>query len=264
MPERFTVADAVGWAVFALVLFLFPLALVPAGRYDFVTSVAIQALVLLGTCALFASRRRGQGWSEVFAMRSTSFASVLAALLLGVALCPGAERVALAIQAAFPLPKELVEAHEKWLQVRSPLHGVLIALLAAGVGPFVEELFFRGALFTAQRRHATTFETVGTNALLFTLFHPEPRMWAPILPLALAISAVRSRTGSLFPALAVHVGFNGASLALSRVLPGEAVPGLAMVLGGLAAAGLASASLWYFGNGSAARQARELDGGLSS
>lgn len=264
MPERFTIADAVGWTVLALVLFLFPVALVPAGRHDFVTSVAIQALVLLATCALFASRRRGQGWSEVFAMRSASLPTVLAALLLGVALCPAAERIALVVQSSFPLPKELLEAHEKWMRVRSPLHGALLVLLAAGVGPFVEELFFRGALFTAQRRHATTFEAVGTNALLFTLFHPEPRMWAPILPVAVAIAAVRSRTGSLFPALAVHAGFNGTSLALSRALPGDSGPGLPLVAGGVAAAALASALLWRFGNGAVARQARELDGGLPS
>jgi membrane protease YdiL (CAAX protease family) len=264
VPDRFTTADAFGWTLLLFVMLAFALALAPGGGRDLVTSASIEVIVVLGACALFAARRPGQGWSELFAMRGSSVASLLAALLLGVALCPPAERVAFSIYSVFPLPKELLEMQQAMMRVRSPLHGALLFLLAAGAGPFVEELFFRGALFTAQRRHATTVVTVGTTALLFTLFHPEPRTWAPILPLSVILGVVRARTGSMFPALLAHAGFNATTLAMSQVLPSETGPSLALVLGGLSAAVVLSGALWQLGKGDAARHARELDGGLPS
>jgi membrane protease YdiL (CAAX protease family) len=148
--------------------------------------------------------------------------------------------------------------------MRSPLHGVLLFLVAAGAGPLAEELFFRGALFTAQRRHATTFVTVSTTSLLFTLFHPEPRAWAPILPLALVIGWVRARSGSLFTALLVHAGFNATALAMTRVFPSDDAPPVPLVAGGLVAAVVLAGLLWLLGNGEKARYARELDGGTAS
>jgi membrane protease YdiL (CAAX protease family) len=267
VPNRFTIADAIGWTLllmFGWRLFaILAIGLSPNAGDDLVTAGGIQVIVFLVACAWFASRRPGQSWSELFAMRAASVPSLLVALALGVALCPPAERLALLVHSAFPLPKELLEQQEEMLRMRSPLHGALLFLMAAGAGPLAEELFFRGALFTAQRRHATTLVTVSTTSLLFTLFHPDPRAWAPILPLAVVIGLARARTGSLFPALLVHGGFNATALAMSRTLPSNAAPPLLLVLGGLAAALVLAGLLWLLGGGSAARHARELDGGVS-
>lgn len=268
MQDRFSLADAVGWTLllmFGWRLFaLLAIALAPNAGNDLVTAGGIQVVVFLVACAWFAGRRPGQSWSELFAMRRASVPSLVVALALGAALCPPAERLALVIHSAFPLPKELLEQQEEMMRMRSPLHGALLFLIAAGAGPLAEELFFRGALFTAQRRHATTLVTVSTTSLLFTLFHPDPRAWAPILPLALLIGLVRARSGSLFTALLVHAGFNGTALAMTRLLPSAAAPPLPLVVGGGVAAVLLGGMLWLLGNGALARHARELDGGLTS
>jgi membrane protease YdiL (CAAX protease family) len=268
VPDRFSIADALGWTL--LVMFgwrlfaLLAIGLAPSAGNDLVTAGGVQVIVFLVACAWFAARRPGQSWSELFAMRPASLPSLLVALALGVALCPPAERLALLVHSAFPLPKELLEQQEEMVRIRSPPHGALLFLIAAGAGPLAEELFFRGALFTAQRRHATTLVTVSTTSLLFTLFHPDPRAWAPILPLAFVIGLARARTGSLFTALLVHAGFNGTALAMTRALPSGAAPPLPLVLGALALAAVLAGLLWLLGGGAAARHARELDGGLSS
>jgi membrane protease YdiL (CAAX protease family) len=268
VQDRFTLADAVGWTLllmFGWRLFaIVAIGLAPNAGHDLVTAGGIQVIVFLVACAWFASRRPGQSWSELFAMRGASVTSLLVALLLGAALCPPAERLALLVHSYFPLPKEILEEQEAMVRVRSPLHGVLLFVVAAGAGPLAEELFFRGALFTALRRHATTLVTVSTTSLLFTLFHPDPRAWAPILPLAVVLGLVRARTGSLFTALLVHGGFNATALAMTRVLPGATAPGFPLVVGGLVAAVLLAAALWLLGNGARAKHARELDGGLPS
>jgi membrane protease YdiL (CAAX protease family) len=268
VTDRFTVADALGWTLLLMLTWwLFAaltFALAPNAGHDLVTGAGVQVIVSLVVCALFASRRPGQSWSELFAMRGASVPSLLVALLLGAALCPPAERLALVIHSVYPLPKELLEQQAEMFRIRSTLHGVVLFLVAAGAGPLAEELFFRGALFTAQRRHATTLATVSTTSLLFTLFHPDPRAWAPILPLAFVIGMVRARTGSMFTALLVHAGFNATALAMTHTLPSAVAPPLALVLGGVLMAVLLSGLLWMLGNGSTAKQARELDGGLSS
>lgn len=268
MSDRFTIADAVGWTLllmFGWRLFaVLAIGLFPQAGNDLVTAGGIQVIVFLIACAWFAARRPGQSWSELFAMRGASVSTLVVALALGAALCPPAERLALVIHSVFPLPKELLEQQEEMVRIRSPLHGVLLFAVAAGAGPLAEELFFRGALFTALRRHATTLVTVSTTSLLFTLFHPDPRAWAPILPLAFIIGFARARTGSLFTALLVHTGFNGTALAMTRALPGSAAPPLPLVLGGAAAAVVLGGLLWLLGNGAAAKHARELDGGPSS
>jgi membrane protease YdiL (CAAX protease family) len=268
VSDRFTTADAFGWTLLLMLgWWLFAgltLAFAPHAGRDLVTGAGVQVIVSLVVCALFASRRPGQSWSELFAMRGASVPSLLVALLLGAALCPPAERLALVIHSVYPLPKELLEHQAELFRARSTLHGVLLFVVAAGVGPLAEELFFRGALFTAQRRHATTLATVSTTSLLFTLFHPDPRAWVPILPLAFVIGMVRARTGSLFTALLVHTGFNATALAMTRTLPSAVAPPLALVLGGLLLAVVLAALLWMLGNGASAKHARELDGGLSS
>jgi membrane protease YdiL (CAAX protease family) len=268
VTDRFTISDALGWTLLlTLGWWLFAgltLALAPNAGHDLVTGAGVQVIVSFVVCALFASRRPGQSWSELFAMRGASVPSLLVALLLGAALCPPAERLALVVHSVYPLPKELLEHQAEMFRVRSPLHGALLFVVAAGVGPLAEELFFRGALFTALKRHATTLATVGTTSLLFTLFHLDPRSWAPIFPLAVVIGMVRARTGSLYTALLVHAGFNATALAMTRTLPPAAVPPLGLVLGGLLCAVLLAGLLWVLGNGESAKRARELDGGLAS
>jgi membrane protease YdiL (CAAX protease family) len=215
-------------------------------------------------CALFASRRSGQSWSELFAMRGASVPTLLVALLLGAALCPPSQWVAHLVQVAFPWPKEVMEAHEAMFRVRSPLHGVVLFLVASAAGPLVEELFFRGALFTALRRHATTLAAVVTTSLLFTMIHVDMRIWAPIFPLALVLGWARAHTGSMLPPLLAHGAFNAVTLGLSWLVPGDAPPAWPLVVGGFAAALVLAGLLWVLGNGPVARLARELDGGLPS
>jgi membrane protease YdiL (CAAX protease family) len=268
VPDRFTIGDAFGWTLL-LVLGWWMLGsvvftLAPNVKHDLVTGGGLQIIVSLVVCALFASRRSGQSWSELFAIRRASVPTLLVALLLGAALCPPSQWLAHAIQSAFPWPKEVVEAHEAMFKVRSPLHGVVLFLVASAAGPLVEELFFRVALFTALRRHATTLAAVVTTSLLFTMIHVDMRVWAPILPLSLVLGWARAHTGSVLPPLLAHGAFNGTTLGLSWLVPGDAAPAWLLVASGVVASLALSGLLWVLGNGPSAKHARELDGGLSS
>ena len=213
-----SLAVTLGWLVAVSTLF----SAVPGARNELVTIVGVQVAVYLAACALFSSRRPGKNWSQLFAFRRTSVALLVFSLLLGVALYPPAELLASLIEKRFPLPKELMEDNVALLVPRNVVHGTALALMVALLGPFVEELFFRGALYTGLRSRNRVFASAGTCAALFTLSHPEPRAWAPIFALAVALAYLRVAGGSLWPGLLLHAGFNGTSLTMSFLSGGSA------------------------------------------
>ncbi len=250
-----------GWMLAAVV----ERGLAPNAPPDLVTAGGVQVAAFLVACAIFAARRPGRSWSDLFALRRTPVLLLLAALLLGVALCPPAERLALFVHELFPLPKELLAEQEAMLRPRSPLHGALLLMVGALAGPFAEELFFRGAIFTALRPHATTIAAAGTTALLFTLIHPEPRTWAPILALACVLGYVRVVSGSLWPSLFLHAGFNGTALiAEFRTAGGDGEFSASLVVGGTVLSVLLLGGVWLAGRSQRVQAVRELDQGVPS
>jgi membrane protease YdiL (CAAX protease family) len=270
VPDKFSHVDAVGWTLL-LTCAWFPAALIahalaPSIQRDLVMAGGVQIIVFLVVCAFFAARRPGRSFSELFAMRASSVVFILAGVALGVALCAPAEKITVLIHEAFPLPKDVLEERDSLLRPRSLSHGIFLVLVAGLAGPLAEEIFFRGALFTALRPHATNAGTIGTTSLLFTLLHPEPRHWGPIVALALVLGWVRAQSGSLWPALAVHAGFNATGLGLEFGTRGatESALGWPLVIFG----SIASLALLFAVNllaqGERARLARELDRGVLS
>jgi membrane protease YdiL (CAAX protease family) len=97
------------------------------------------------------------------------------------------------------------------------------AILAIGVAPPTEELLFRGVLYAGfARSWGARAAAVVTTALFVALHAPEIRGywpgWMVIASLGALALRARLRTGSLAPAIALHVGYN---LALVVVIYGR-------------------------------------------
>ncbi len=89
-----------------------------------------------------------------------------------------------------------------------------IAFMAFVTAPLVEELVYRGVLYSALHKAAgRTWAVVGVM-ILFTLIH-VPQYWpnygviAAIGTLSLSLTLVRAYTGRLLPCFIMHVVFNG-------------------------------------------------------
>lgn len=218
-----THVDVVAWSLgvtlasvtVAQQLFIFA----PNAAHDLVVLVGTQLPVYLGACALFAARRPGRNFEELFGLRRAPVALLVTAFLLGIALHAPAERLNALITQRFPLPKEVMAALESELIPRNPVHAVVLALVVAVAGPFVEELLYRGALYTGLRRTATAQRAALTTGALFTVSHLELRSWLPIFLLACCLGFVRARSGSLWPGILLHGAFNGTTLALTWLGP---------------------------------------------
>jgi uncharacterized protein len=266
LETKFTHSDAIAWWVGITLGWVVALNLIVSlsrsAQHDLVMLVGGQAAVYLAGCALFAARRPGKTWSEVFAFRRTSLLLAVVSLLLGLALYAPAQLLATLVERWHPLPKELLAEELTRLTPRNTAHGIALGLMVIGVGPFVEELFFRGALQTQLRAVGPGFAALGTTALLFTLGHIEPRTWLPIFLLALALGYVRSLSGSFWPGLLLHGAFNGTALGMSLTSRAEdqAMLDPKLVIGsGAAALLLFGVAAWAGKKSEAAQRARALD-----
>jgi membrane protease YdiL (CAAX protease family) len=96
----------------------------------------------------------------------------------------------------------------------TPIIGAVLACVAlALVGPFVEELLFRGLLTASFRQRFGPWRTALLTAALFALAHVLPRVIPPIFVLGLALAFVYERVGSTVPGILVHCSYNGIAVA---------------------------------------------------
>lgn len=214
MPPRFAVWQALAWtlaASLALSLALSAVMVAFPQRADIVllglTQVGVYGLAL----TLFGWRRRTP-LRELLSLRAVSLRLCFTATALGVALQVPSTLLANVIEQFFPLPQELLERRLALITPHSAFHGVAIVLVVSLLGPCVEEFFFRGALFGALRRGHGALVTMVVVSLCFVAAHLDLRLLLPLLPAAWSMAEMRERSGSVWPGLALHAGFNSLTL----------------------------------------------------
>jgi len=83
---------------------------------------------------------------------------------------------------------------------------VLFVLLAMFGAPIVEEIAFRGMLYGAlAKAHVNEHLVVAITALVFALFHFEPKRFVILFVIGMILGEVRRRTGSTSAAIVAHV-----------------------------------------------------------
>ena len=118
---------------------------------------------------------------------------------------------------------------ERLLRI-SPAVRVAIALLAVLTAPLVEEIVYRGILYSALERAQGKALSVAVVTLIFALVHvPQYRqslaVIAAVLSLSLVLTLIRAATGRLLPCVATHFVFNGIQAAVI-LLQKEKAPGI--------------------------------------
>jgi len=86
-------------------------------------------------------------------------------------------------------------------------------LTAAGLVPLVEELFFRGALFSLLRREHSALGAAIVSSVCFVASHVDIKEWLALSVVAVALAQLRATSGSLLPCVALHVAFNAVTVA---------------------------------------------------
>jgi uncharacterized protein len=208
---------ALGWAVGATIVLLVLTqqlaALRPGSRLDLVTLTVSEALVyLLAIFAVLRVHAPDRPVRDALGVRGSHAGLSAIGLGLGLALLLPAEAVRQLVEQRFPTPVEALA--ERALLFSAPTLGQKLALVlaVACVGPLIEELFFRGALFGALCRAHGALGAAIASAVAFTLRHLDWHAWPSLLLVAAVLAHLRAASGSILPPIALHVGFNAASV----------------------------------------------------
>jgi len=88
------------------------------------------------------------------------------------------------------------------------------------LGPFVEELLFRGLGFTLVGAYGSKTAAILTTGVLFGLYHGLLAALLVLIVFGIVIGWLRARTASLYPCVALHSAFNGVALIASVTVLG--------------------------------------------
>lgn len=123
-----------------------------------------------------------------------------------------------AVEKFFHLPKHI--PMEDFLS--TPSAAVLTAIFAVSLGPFMEEVFFRGFLYPVLARRAGMFWAIAITSIAFGLIHGAQLAFSPGLVLVIflvgvVLTIVRAKTGSVGSSFVVHVAYNSTLVILGAI-----------------------------------------------
>jgi membrane protease YdiL (CAAX protease family) len=100
----------------------------------------------------------------------------------------------------------------------------MIAAIATLTAPLVEEIVFRGVLYSGLRKRVGTAWGAAAVIAIFAAIHvpqylPNVAAISTILLLSSVLTIVRARTGRLLPCVAIHFFFNGITSVLIVLAP---------------------------------------------
>ena len=174
-------------------------------RYETAVFGSLFYLLVLGIILMIAS---GLDRREAFALRRPSSWGV--AVGFAVSLLISLLIVAALLEPILGAGKEQGLDPTGWDAHRAPAFA-LNAVVTALLGPFVEEMLFRGIGFYLLAQFGE-LAAVLVTAVAFALTHGIAVGLPIFFIIGVGLGFVRSRTGSLYPALLLHAGFNGIAL----------------------------------------------------
>jgi membrane protease YdiL (CAAX protease family) len=180
-------------------------------------------MTLFGILRMYGPEK---GIAEFVALRGTDVGFYPLALIGGASSAVWASWLLERIHRRFPPKEEQHRLVELFFESAMPGRIAMTAAIVV-IGPIVEELLFRGAIFGPMSKRHRTSTVIVVCAALFALVHVQPTVMAPIFLLGLVMGYLRAASGSLIPPLLFHVSFNGTQMVDLFLSDGPPKPGAA-------------------------------------
>jgi membrane protease YdiL (CAAX protease family) len=198
-PDTFAVPALPGALFAASVLLLF-----------FAQSIFCYLMVIAGIWAFLAAARRsaeyqfGLGRVSAFNLVRWSLVICGAVFFVELPLSHLIDRLMTWLQV--PHPEQ--QAVEMFRQIRSPAEIALFMLNASLIVPLIEELFFRGFLYSFLKRFTSTWGAIILSAGIFAFAHQNLASVLPLWLLGVVLAVAYEHTGSLLLPMCIHGCFN--------------------------------------------------------
>ena len=99
-------------------------------------------------------------------------------------------------------------------QAQDPMVIAMMSVAAMLVAPICEELVFRGYFYPAMKHHCGMWCAALVSALVFSAAHASLMALLPLFLLGLVFVWLYEKTGSIWAPIALHFGFNSATVVL--------------------------------------------------
>jgi membrane protease YdiL (CAAX protease family) len=133
--------------------------------------------------------------------------------------------IGVAVAAEQTLPHKETDM-EKFLKM-GPAVRIMVAALAVVTAPLIEEIVYRGVIYSTVESLMGKVAAVTSVTLLFALVH-APQYWGSvaaltsILSLSFVLTLLRAWTGKLLPCFATHLVYNSVQALALLVMSEEA------------------------------------------
>ncbi|MCL4481736.1 MAG: CPBP family intramembrane metalloprotease [Bacteroidetes bacterium] len=189
----------------------FPLALYDyQNGTDWLREPLLKIPVFLATTFIILSlgtRFSGLPYREIYPIKLFHWLNIPALLISLVALQFFMNEVSIRLEKVLPPPDWFLELFNRLFESDLGIWGGILRVVI--LAPIVEELIFRGIIFSGFQKIYPAFWAIFFSALLFALFHLNPWQLGPTFLLGLLLGFVRLRTGSLLAAMFTHALHNG-------------------------------------------------------
>ena len=99
---------------------------------------------------------------------------------------------------------ELLQVGMRLLGQQSAASVIIYVVLLGLLAPVVEELIFRGFIYSSLRRYVTPLPAVLLSALLFAIMHPSGTAVVQIVGIGIVLAVLYERTRSVVPCIVCH------------------------------------------------------------
>ena len=140
--------------------------------------------------------------------RGASYGYLVVGGVLGLICMPALGTLAAKIRQLYQGTDHNPQLDHLLLVDASTTQWVVMAILVTVVVPFAEELLYRGVFFGCVERATNAWVAILMSAALFRLVHYDLANSIGTGLLGLVCGLLRARTGSIMPAVAVHMSFN--------------------------------------------------------
>jgi len=177
---------------------------------DWLREPLLKLPVFFGTTFIIlflGTRFSGLPYREIFPVHLFHWLNIPAILISLLALQFFMNRIELQVDKILPPPGWFMELFSRLFESDFGIWGGILRVVV--LAPVVEELIFRGVIFSGFQRIYPAYLAIFFSALLFGLFHLNPWQLGPTFLLGLLLGYVRLRTGSLLAAIFTHALHNG-------------------------------------------------------
>lgn len=178
----------------------------------FYVSVLVSELLVFLLIPLGLSRLFDTGWKEWIRQPHLSAFFWIWSVVTVISFAVVQSNLPVLFDRLYPIPRLEFEFLRRYLTADTPLGWLMVFLVGALVPAVCEEVTFRGLIQTGLRRSYGARHAVVWSGFLFALLHLNPWNFLGLWFLGVFLGYLRERTGSIRPAIILHMLNNAFAL----------------------------------------------------